>query len=96
MVPDRADTWTRMSYADANKPLAPIDDPYQMFNKLYGRSKDREVLASVLDIENAKYSTSYTMELMDPDVNACFRVRPTWVFGLSEGDFTGSPTKWEL
>src|SRR5262245_45671184 len=49
MVPDRADTWTRMSYADANKPLAPIDDPYQMFNKLYGRSKDREVLASVLD-----------------------------------------------
>ena len=49
MVPDRADTWTRMSYADANKPLAPIDDPYQMFNKLYGRSKDREALASVLD-----------------------------------------------
>src|SRR5438270_1970922 len=49
MVPDRADTWTRMSYAEANKPLAPIDDPYQMFNKLYGRSKDREVLASVLD-----------------------------------------------
>ena len=31
------------------KPLAPIVDPYQMFNKLYGRSKDREVLASVLD-----------------------------------------------
>jgi len=49
MVPDRADTWTRMSYADANKPIAPIDDPYQMFNKLYGRSKDRDVLASVLD-----------------------------------------------
>ena len=49
MVPDRADTWTRMSYAGANKPLAPIDDPYQLFNKLYGRSKDREALASVLD-----------------------------------------------
>ena len=42
MVPDRADTWTRMVYAGPNKPIAPIDDPYQMFNKLYGRSKDRE------------------------------------------------------
>jgi hypothetical protein len=49
MVPDRADTWTRMVYAAGNKPLAPIDDPYQMFAKLYGRVKDRESLTSVLD-----------------------------------------------
>lgn len=49
MVPDRADTWTRMSYAGANKPVAPIDDPYQMFKKLYGQMKDQEHLASVLD-----------------------------------------------
>ncbi|MEZ6061554.1 MAG: DUF1552 domain-containing protein [Planctomycetaceae bacterium] len=49
MVPDRADTWTRMSYAGANKPLAPIDDPYQMFKKMYGQVKDREQLTSVLD-----------------------------------------------
>ncbi|AMV23468.1 hypothetical protein VT84_03600 [Gemmata sp. SH-PL17] len=49
MVPDRADTWTRWSYAGANKPITPIDDPYQMFNKLYGRAKDNEALASVLD-----------------------------------------------
>jgi hypothetical protein len=49
MVPDRADTWTRMSYAGANKPLAPIDDPYQMFAKLYGRKKDEESLRSILD-----------------------------------------------
>ena len=41
MVPDRADTWTRMVYAGPNKPIAPIDDPYQMFNKLYGRAKDQ-------------------------------------------------------
>ncbi len=26
MVPDRADTWTRWSYAGANKPITPIDD----------------------------------------------------------------------
>lgn len=49
MVPERADTWTRMSYAGANKPLSPIDDPYQMFGKLYGQLKDRESLKSVLD-----------------------------------------------
>src|SRR5262249_23498119 len=49
MVPDRADTWTRMVYAGPNKPLAPIDDPYRMFNRLYGQAKDREVLRSVLD-----------------------------------------------
>ena len=49
MVPDRADTWTRMSYAGANQPLAPISDPYQMFDKLYRQAKNRQMLASVLD-----------------------------------------------
>jgi hypothetical protein len=49
MVPERADTWTRMSYAGPNQPIAPIDDPYQMFNRLYGRVKDQETLKSVLD-----------------------------------------------
>ena len=49
MVPERADTWTRMVYSGANKPIAPIDDPYQMFAKLYGRRKDQESLKSILD-----------------------------------------------
>jgi hypothetical protein len=49
MVPDHADTWTRMAYAGPNKPITPIDDPYQMFGKLYGKVKDRALLASVLD-----------------------------------------------
>jgi len=49
MVPERADTWTRMVYAGPNKPIAPTDDPYQTFAKLYGRSKDRAALASILD-----------------------------------------------
>lgn len=49
MVPERADTWTRMSYAGPNQPVAPIDDPYQMFGKLYGKTKSRRLLASVLD-----------------------------------------------
>lgn len=49
LVPERADTWTRMSYAGPNKPLAPIDDPYQLLSRLYGRVADRETLCSVLD-----------------------------------------------
>ena len=49
MVPERADTWTRMSYAGPNKPMSPIDDPYQMFGKLYGQLKDQESLKSILD-----------------------------------------------
>src|SRR5256885_1879885 len=49
MVPDRADTWTRWIYTGANKPVAPIDDPQQMFAKLYGRAKDQDALKSVLD-----------------------------------------------
>ncbi|MDC0307973.1 MAG: DUF1552 domain-containing protein [Planctomycetaceae bacterium] len=49
VVPERADTWTRMVYSGPNKPIAPIDDPYQMFSKLYGQLKDRDSLKSILD-----------------------------------------------
>src|SRR5438552_9680977 len=48
-VTDRADPWTRMSYGGANKPIAPISDPYQMYQKLYGQMKDKESLQSILD-----------------------------------------------
>jgi hypothetical protein len=48
-VGDRADPWTRMVYAGPNKPIAPIDDPYQMLAKLYGRLQDRETVSSILD-----------------------------------------------
>ena len=48
-VPDRADPWTRMSYAGSNQPLAPLNSPYEMLDKLYGQSKDRETYASILD-----------------------------------------------
>ncbi|HEY0456138.1 MAG TPA: DUF1552 domain-containing protein, partial [Verrucomicrobiae bacterium] len=47
-VTDRADPWTRMSYGGPNKPIAPISDPYQMYNKLYGQLRDKENLQSVL------------------------------------------------
>ena len=49
VVPDRADPWTRMVYSGSNQPVAPIDDPYVMFNKLYGKVEDRKSVESVLD-----------------------------------------------
>jgi len=49
LVPNWANTWTRMIYTGPNKPVAPIDDPYQMFHRLYGQLKDRESMQSVLD-----------------------------------------------
>ncbi len=48
-VPNRADPWTRKAYAGPNQPLAPLSDPYALFEKLYGQAKDRENLGSVLD-----------------------------------------------
>jgi len=48
-VTDRADPWTRMSYAGPNQPVAPVSDPYQMYQKLYGQLRDKENLQSVLD-----------------------------------------------
>ena len=48
-VPNRADPWTRMCYAGSDQPIVPIDDPGQMFQKLYGGAQDRQSVASVLD-----------------------------------------------
>jgi hypothetical protein len=48
-VPNRADPWTRASYAGGNQPLTPNADPYALFAKIYGQGKDRETLGSVLD-----------------------------------------------
>jgi Pyridoxamine 5'-phosphate oxidase len=57
---------------------------------------DPGLLQAVLDAENTKYGTDYGIALLDPAVSACFRVRPVWAFGLSESDFTGSPTRWRF
>jgi len=48
-VPNRADPWTRMSYAGPNQPVAPIDNPKTMMEKLYGKRADKESLASIVD-----------------------------------------------
>ena len=53
-------------------------------------------LETMLVLENAKYSTSYGIEMLDPALNSSFRIKPTWAFGLQAGDFTGSPTRWDF
>ena len=50
LVQNEANPWTRMVYAGPNQPLAPISDPYHMFDKMHGSVKDRENLLSVLDL----------------------------------------------
>jgi nitroimidazol reductase NimA-like FMN-containing flavoprotein (pyridoxamine 5'-phosphate oxidase superfamily) len=57
---------------------------------------DPDDLARMLALENAKYSTSYGIEMLDPSENSSFRVRPLWVFGVLADDFTGSPTRWDF
>ena len=68
-VPNRADPWTRMSYAGSNKPIAPIDDPHQMLQKMYGKMKDRESLVSILDDVAADLkSVSFKLAKEDKDM----------------------------
>ncbi|MDF1739563.1 MAG: DUF1552 domain-containing protein [Verrucomicrobiales bacterium] len=52
-VPHRADPWTRMSYAGPNKPVAPIDDPGLMIEKLYGKQRDKASLTGIVDSVSA-------------------------------------------
>jgi len=64
-VTDRADPWTRLSYAGPNQPVAPISDPYLMYQKLYGQLKDKENLQSVLDAVRADLKT--VRKLISPE-----------------------------
>jgi len=51
------------------------------------------IAAFVINI-NDKYRTGYGVDFFSAAENACFRVHPRWAFGLTESDFTGSPTRW--
>ena len=57
---------------------------------------DPAALSSALDLENHKYGTDYGIEMLDPDHNTWFALRPAWAFALDEDDFTGSPTRWSF
>jgi general stress protein 26 len=57
---------------------------------------DLGVITELIGILNAKYEDSYTVEFLDPAVNATVRVLPQKVLALRHDDFTGSPTRWTL
>ena len=57
---------------------------------------DRGRLAAFLDAVNLKYRSSIEADFLDPERNGTFRVVPARAFGLTEADFDGSPTMWEL
>jgi hypothetical protein len=60
------------------------------------RITDHDALERFIARENEKYGTDYGVDFVDPTVNATFRVAPSWVFSLTEDDFTGSPTRWNF
>jgi PPOX class probable F420-dependent enzyme len=51
-------------------------------------------LTAMLAAENAKYGTSYGMDMVHPARSTVFRLRPDWVFALDSRDFAGSPTRF--
>jgi hypothetical protein len=53
-------------------------------------------LKIVLEQEKRKYGTDYGIEMLDPDHNTRFELRPVWAFALDEDGFTGSPTRWSF
>ncbi|OLT28298.1 pyridoxamine 5'-phosphate oxidase [Actinomadura sp. CNU-125] len=53
-------------------------------------------LQRFIDLVNSKYATRYRVDFLDPEVNATVAVRPQRAFGLQQGDFTGSPTRWRF
>jgi hypothetical protein len=55
---------------------------------------EREAILRFVDAVNRKYQTEYGLDFFTQASNGCWRIVPTWAFGLLESDFTGSPTRW--
>jgi pyridoxamine 5'-phosphate oxidase-like protein len=58
------------------------------------RLTDRADLEHFLAIMNAKYATGYGFEMVDPEKNGSYRLRPTWAFALQSAQFERTPTRW--
>ena len=52
---------------------------------------DRETIERVAGVMSAKYGNISADFLAE---HALIRVRPTWAFGITHDDFSGSPTRW--
>ena len=49
--------------------------------------------ASIQEL-NAKYGTSYGLDMVDPESQSVLAVAPEWAFALDSDDFSGSPTRF--
>lgn len=72
------------------------DDPLQpvVVSGTARRVADPAALEAMLTAENAKYGTDYGLDMVDPESNSVFELRPEWVFALDSSDFAGSPTRF--
>jgi len=64
-VLDKADPWTRMSYAGPNQPVAPLGDPYEAYRKLYGNVREKKQINSILD--DLKTDLSQVADKLSPN-----------------------------
>ncbi|MEY2420803.1 MAG: hypothetical protein QOI95_870 [Acidimicrobiaceae bacterium] len=55
---------------------------------------DRQPVERFTEVCNVKYETDIPVEFFAD--NALFNVPPTVAYGLTEADFTGTPTKWRF
>jgi len=60
------------------------------------RVTDAGRIAGFVAAVNAKYRADMTVEFQDPAINGTYAVRPVTVIALTDGDFTGSPTRWRF
>jgi PPOX class probable F420-dependent enzyme len=72
--------------SDANEPV--------VVEGVAERVAAAHVIARFAQLVNEKYETEIPVEFYDPAENTVFRVTPRTVIGLTESDFTGSPTRW--
>jgi nitroimidazol reductase NimA-like FMN-containing flavoprotein (pyridoxamine 5'-phosphate oxidase superfamily) len=60
------------------------------------RVTDTGRIAGFVAAMNGKYQAGMTVEFQDPAVNGTYAVRPITGIALTDGDFTGSPTRWRF
>ena len=58
------------------------------------RVTDVAGLEAMIAAVNAKYGTSYGLDMVDPKSQSVFAVVPEWAFALDSDDFSGSPTRF--
>ena len=82
-VPNEATPWTRMVYAGPNQPLAPISDPYRMFEKLHGQIKEQGNLLDVLSLVDQDFErlNSSQRDALEPADRALLEAHQKFVQG---------------